>query len=176
MAVAERLYARALFQAAEEQGRLEAVHRDLSEFADAVAGSPELTAFLANPQVEPAAKVGGLEELSDGADTLVHNFLRLVAEKGRAGEILGMRDELQALVDRAQGRVAVELTTAFELSDDEAASIVAQIEQASGRTVEASRRVDPELVGGMILQAGSLRVDASVRGRLERLRHELVTR
>jgi F-type H+-transporting ATPase subunit delta len=176
MAVAERLYARALFQAAEEQGRLEAVHRDLSEFADAVEGSPELTAFLANPQVESAAKVGVLGELSDGADMLVHNFLRLVAEKGRAGEILGMRDELQALVDRAQGRVAVELTTAFELSDDEAASIVAQIEQASGRTVEASRKVDPELVGGMILQAGSLRVDASVRGRLERLRHELITR
>ncbi|MEO5633056.1 ATP synthase F1 subunit delta [Gaiella sp.] len=176
MAVAERLYARALFQAAEEQGRLEAVHRDLSEFADAVAGSPELTAFLTNPQVEPAAKVGVLGELSDGADPLVHNFLRLVAEKGRAGEILGMRDELQALVDRAQGRVAVELTTAFELSDDEAASIVAQIEEASGRTVEASRKVDPELVGGMILQAGSLRVDASVRGRLERLRHELITR
>ena len=176
MAVAERLYARALFQAAEEAGRLEAVHRDLAEFADAVAGSPELTAFLANPQVEPAAKVGVLGELSDGADTLVHNFLRLVAEKGRAGEILGMRDEFQALVDRARGRVAVELTTAFELSDDEAASIVAQIEQASGRTVEASRKVDPELVGGMILQAGSLRVDASVRGRLERLRHELITR
>ena len=72
--------------------------------------------------------------------------------------------------------MAVELTTAFELSDDEAASIVAKIEQASGRTVEATRKVDPELVGGMILQAGSLRVDASVRGRLERLRHELVTR
>ena len=176
MAVAERLYARALFQAAQEQGRLEAVHRDICEFADAVAGSPELTAFLANPQVEPTAKVGVLGELSDGADPLVHNFLRLVAEKGRAGEILGMRDELQALVDQAQGRVAFELTTAFELSDDEAASIVAQIEQASGRTVEASRKVDPELVGGMILQAGSLRVDASVRGRLERLRFQLLTR
>ena len=176
MAVAERLYARALFQAAEGQGRLEIVHREIGEFADAVSESPELSAFLANPQVEPAAKVGVLGELSVGADALVHNFLRLVAEKGRAGEILGMRDELQALVDRAQGRVAVELTTAFELSDDEAASIVSQIEQASGRTVEASRRVDPELVGGMILQAGSLRVDASVRGRLERLRHELVTR
>ena len=176
MAVAERLYARALFQAAQEQGRLEAVHRDLGEFADAVAGSAEFGSFLSNPQVESAAKVGVLGELSEGADPLVHNFLRLVAEKGRAAQIEGMRDELQALVDRAQGRVAVELTTAFELSDDEAASIVAQIEQASGRTVEASRKVDPELVGGMILQAGSLRVDASVRGRLERLRHELVTR
>jgi F-type H+-transporting ATPase subunit delta len=176
VATAERLYARALFQAAEGQGRVEAVHRDLGEFADAVAASSELAAFLANPQVESATKVGVLGELSDGADELVHNFLRLIAEKGRSGQILGMREEFQALVDRAQGRVPVELTTAFDLSDAEAASIVAQIEQASGRTVEATRKVDPELVGGMILQAGSLRVDASVRGRLEGLRQQLATR
>ena len=176
MAVAERLYARALFEAAQESGRVEAVHRDLGAFAAAVEGSPELAAFLSNPQVESAAKIGVLGELSDGADELVHNFLRLLAGKGRAGQIPGIRDEFQALVDRAQGRVAVELTTAFELSDAEAASIVAQIEQSSGRKVEATRKVDPELVGGLILQAGSLRVDASVRGRLERLRHELATR
>jgi F-type H+-transporting ATPase subunit delta len=173
VAVAERLYARALFEAAQEQGRIDAVHRDLGEFAAAVEASPELAAFLTNPQVESAAKVGILGELSEGADDLVHNFLRLIAGKGRAGQIPGIRDEFQALVDRAQGRVAVELTTAFELSDDEAASIVSQIEQSSGRKVEATRKVDPELVGGMILQAGSLRVDASVRGRLQRLRHEL---
>ena len=176
MAVAERLYARALFEAAEAEGRVEAVRRDLAEFADAVTASPELAAFLANPQVETAAKISILGELSEGADELVRNFLRVVAAKGRAGQIPGIRDEFQALVDRAQGRVAVELTTAFELSDDEATSIVAKIQHASGRTVEATRKVDPELVGGMILQAGSLRVDASVRGRLERLRHELVTR
>ena len=176
MAVAERLYAKALFEAAEDSGRVDAVQRDLSDFADAVEASPELSAFLTNPQVDPAAKVGVLGELSEGSDELVHNFLRLIAAKGRAGQIPGIRDEFQALVDRAQGRVAVELTTAFELSDDEAASIVAQIEQSSGRKVEATRKVDPELVGGMILQAGSLRVDASVRGRLERLRHELATR
>jgi F-type H+-transporting ATPase subunit delta len=176
VAVAERLYARALFEAAEEQGRIEAVHHDLGEFAEAVAGSPELAAFLTNPQVEPAAKADVLGELSAGADELVHNFLRLIAKKGRSGQIPGIRAEFQALVDRAQGRVAVELTTAFELSDPEASAIVAQIEQASGRTVEATRKVDPELVGGMILQAGSLRVDASVRGRLERLRQQLATR
>ena len=176
MAVAERLYARALFEAAQEQNRVEDVQRDLGDFAAAVEAAPDLSAFLANPEVDSAAKVGVLGELSDGADPLVHNFLRLLAEKGRAGQIPVVRDEFQALVDRAQGRVAVELTTAYELSDAEAAAIVGQIEQASGRSVEATRKVDPELIGGMILQAGSLRVDASVRGRLERLRHELVTR
>lgn len=175
MAVAERMYARALFQAAQEQSRVEAVQADLAAFADAVQGSPELAAFLSNPQVDPAAKAGVLDELSEGADELVRNFLRLIAGKGRAGQVAGIRDEFQALVDRAQGRVAVELTTAFELSDDEAAAIVSQIEQASGRSVEAVRKVDPGLIGGMVLQAGSLRVDASVRGRLERLRQGLVS-
>ncbi len=176
MAVAERMYARALYEAALGEERVEPVQRDLDAFAEAVEASPELTAFLANPQVDPAAKSGVLGELSEGADDLVRNFLRLVADKGRSAQLPEIRNEFQALVDRAQGRIAVELTTAFELSDEEAASILKQIEQASGRAVEATRKVEPELIGGMILQAGSLRVDASVRGRLERLRHELVTR
>jgi F-type H+-transporting ATPase subunit delta len=68
----------------------------------------------------------------------------------------------------------VELTTARELTDSEAEAILKQIEEAAGRKVEATRNVDPDLVGGIVLQAGTLRVDASVRGRLERLRHELV--
>jgi F-type H+-transporting ATPase subunit delta len=70
--------------------------------------------------------------------------------------------------------VQVELTTAHELTDAEADAIVKRIEASSGQQVEATRSVDPGLVGGVILQAGSLRVDASVRGRLERLRRELV--
>ncbi len=170
------MYARALFEAAQSQGRVEAVQRDLTSFAGAVESSPELAAFLANPQLDPRLKADILSELTEGSDELVRNFLRLAAVKGRAGEIPVMRDELQALVDRSQGRIAVELTTAHELSDGEAEALVDQIEEASGRTVEATRTVDPDLIGGMILQAGSLRVDASVRGRLERLRRELVTR
>jgi F-type H+-transporting ATPase subunit delta len=176
MAVAQRMYARALFEAAQEQGRVEQVQTDLSAFADAIAESAELAAFLSNPQLDPRLKTEVVAELASDADELVRNFLRLVAEKGRAGEIGAISEELAALVDQEQGRLGVELTTAFELSDDEASRIVGQIERASGRTVEATRKVDPELVGGMILQAGSLRVDASVRGRLERLRRTLVTR
>ncbi len=174
MAVSERMYARALFEAAQEKGRVDAVQRDLTAFADAVRASPELAAFLTNPQVDPSAKAAVLEELSEGGDELVRNFLRLIASKGRAGQLAGIRDELQSLVDVAQGRLAVELTTAYELSEQDAAALVAQIEGASGRTVEATRKVDPALIGGMILQAGSFRVDASVRGRLERLRQGLV--
>jgi F-type H+-transporting ATPase subunit delta len=176
MAAAQRIYARALFEAAQGEERIDDVGRDLAAFVEALTETPELGAFLANPQLDPAAKADVLAQLTVDADPLVRNALRLLAEKGRSGEIPQVYEEFRAFVDRAQGRVAVELTTAHELSDTEARAIVEKIEKASGRTVEATRTVDPDLIGGMILQAGSLRVDASVRGRLDRLRRELVTR
>lgn len=176
MAVAHRMYARALFEAAEGLDRVDVARDELAQLAAALEASPELEAFLANPQLDPGAKASVLEEVTTGADPVVRNFVRLVAEKGRAGQLRPIAEEFQAIVDRAQGRLKVELTTAYELDEQEARAIVRQVEQASGRTVEATRSVDPELIGGMILQAGSLRVDASVRGRLARLRRELVTR
>jgi len=175
MAVAQRMYARALFQAAQDEGRLEAVSADLGALAASVEEVPELRAFLRNPQIDPAGKAAVLDQVTAGADELVRNFVRLVAEKGRAGELAEMNAELEALVARAQNRLTVELTTSYELSDDEARSIVETIEKASGRKVEASRSVDPSLIGGIVLQVGSYRADGSIRGRLERLRRELAT-
>lgn len=151
------------------------MHEELDDFAAAVAEVPELRSVLRNPQVDPRAKAGVLEELLGDADVLVRNFLRLTAEKGRVAEIEEIAREFDRLVAREERRLDVELTTAFELSDEAARQIVAQIEHASGRKVDATRTVDPELIGGLVLQAGSLRVDASVRGRLERLRRELVS-
>ena len=175
MAVAQRMYARALFEAAQEAGRLDAVADDLGAIAAAVEEVPELEGFLRNPQIDPPEKASVLAELATGADDLVRNFVQLVAEKGRAGELPEMNRELAALVARAQRRLTVELETAVELSDEEASSIVHTIEQASGRSVEATRTVDPSLIGGIVLRIGSFRADGSVRGRLERLRRELAT-
>jgi F-type H+-transporting ATPase subunit delta len=169
------MYARALFAAAREAGRVDAVADDLGVLAGAMSEVPELRAFLRNPQIDPAGKAEVLGELTAEADELVRNFVRLAAEKGRAGELPEISAELDALVAQAQNRLAVELTTSFELSDKEAASIVTTIEKASGRTIEATRTVDPSLIGGIVLQIGSHRADGSVRGRLERLRHELAT-
>ena len=175
MPVAQRMYARALFEAAREEGRLEQVAADLAAVAGAIEGVPQLASFLRNPQVDPGGKAAVLEQLCEDADPLVRNFVRLVAEKGRAAQLPEINRELDALVDRAQGRLSVKLTTAYELSDEEAAEIVRRIEEASGRTVEATRAVDPSLIGGIVLEIGSFRADGSVRGRLERLRHELAT-
>jgi F-type H+-transporting ATPase subunit delta len=151
------------------------VHEELADFATAVAEVPELRAVLRNPQVEPREKARVLEELLGEADELLRNFLMLTAEKGRIADIEEIAREFERLMAREERRLDVELTTAYELSDDEAQDIIKQIEDASGRKVEATRSVDPNLIGGLVLQAGSMRVDASVRGRLERLRRELVT-
>ena len=176
MAAAHRIYARALYEAARDEDRVEIAREQLAELASALETTPELESFLANPQLDPGAKASVLDEVTVGADPVVRNFVRLVASKGRAGQLRAIAEEFEAIVDREQGRLQVQLTTAYELAEDEASGIVRRIEEASGRTVEATRSVDPDLIGGMILQAGSLRVDASVRGRLDRLRRELVTR
>jgi F-type H+-transporting ATPase subunit delta len=176
VAVAERMYARALFGAAQEQGRLAPVREELADFAEAVRDVPELRSLLVNPEVDSRVKADALRELLKGADELLRNFLLLLAEKGRIAQLEEMAREFERLVAAEEGRLEVELTTAVELSDEEAAELVGQIEKASGRTVVASRKVDPGLIGGLILQAGSRRVDASVRGRFDRLRHQLVTR
>jgi F-type H+-transporting ATPase subunit delta len=108
-----------------------------------------------------------------GADEIVVNFVKLLAEKGRAAELGEVVEELDALVAQEQRILDVELTTAHALTDEEFGRIVGRIEEASGRTVQAERKVNPDLIGGIVLQAGSMRLDASVRGRLERLRHDL---
>jgi F-type H+-transporting ATPase subunit delta len=174
VAVVARTYATALFDAAKEQGRMDEVRTELQDFVNALHEVPELGALLRNPQLDPPAKAEALSAVMEGADELVRNFFRVVAEKGRAPLLEDIAREYEELVAAEEQILKVELTTAIELSDKEATSIVEQIEKASGRQVEATRSVDPGLVGGIVLKAGSLEVDSSVRGRLDRLRHELV--
>ena len=95
---------------------------------------PELRALLENPEIDHRAKQAALGELLGDTDELVRNFLLVVVEKGRAAELDEIYGEFDALVAAERGRLEVELTTAYELSDDEAREILAQIEKASGRT------------------------------------------
>ena len=176
MAVVHRVYAQALYDAAAENGRVDQVREDLASFVEASHEVPELRELLRNPRLEPGTKRAGVEELLGDSDQLLRNFLLLVVEKGRAAEIDEIARELDRIVAEAEGVLDVELTTAVDLSDEEERDLVSRIEKASGRKVEATRNVDPDLIGGIVLQAGSLRLDASVRGRLNRLRQELAQR
>ncbi len=167
------IYAKALFEAAQDQGKLNELHAQLQQLRDAFAKAPDLAGLLENPEIESTVKADVLTRVAKGADDLVINFLRLIAEKGRAAELADIVDELDKLVAIEERILDVELTTATELSDDEFGRILERIETASGRKVQAERKVNPDLIGGIVLQAGSMRLDASVRGRLERLRNDL---
>jgi F-type H+-transporting ATPase subunit delta len=169
------MYARALYEAAKESDRVQPVREELNDFVESVREVPELRAVLLNPQLDPRAKVSVLEQLLGESDELIRNFLVLLTERGRARELEEVERELERILAAEAGQLTMELTTAIDLSDDEFADLVAEIERASGHKVEATRKVDHELIGGMVLQVGSLRVDSSVRGRLERLQRELAT-
>jgi F-type H+-transporting ATPase subunit delta len=175
LSVADRVYARALFDAALEEDRLAPVREQLAQVVAAEGEVPELRELLRNPQLDPRARVAALEDLLSGAEEILRNFLLVLVDKGRTGQLEDIAREFERLVARHEGIVNAELTTAVELSDEEARELLGQIEKASGRKVEATRRVDPALIGGIVLQVGSLRLDASVRGRLDRLRRELAT-
>lgn len=174
MAVAHRIYAEALLDAAKEKGRVGRIREEFDAFAAALAESEELADLLRNPQIEAETKRAALEAALGDADEIFLNFLRLVTEKNRIGELEEIHDEWERLLAAEEQVLTVELTTAVELSDEEAAEIVRKIETAAGRRVEATRHVEPDLIGGLVVQAGSLRVDGSVRGRLDGLREELL--
>lgn len=176
MAVVHRIYAQALLDAARAEDRLAAVRDEFGDFAAAVESSDALRGLLRNPQIDQRAKADALNEILGTADEVFRNFVRLLTEKHRIADLLEIHEDWDRLLAAEERVLEVELTTAIALSDEEAAEIVGQIEQAADRRVEATRTVDPDLIGGLVLQAGSLRVDASVRGRIDDLRQELLTR
>jgi F-type H+-transporting ATPase subunit delta len=175
LSVADRVYARALFDAALEQNKLELVGEQLKQVVEAEGEVPELRELLRNPQLDQRARAAALQDVLSDSDELLRNFLLVLVDKGRTGQLEEMAREFERLVAEHEGVVSAELTTAVELSDEEARDLLARIEDSTGRKVEATRKVDPDLIGGIVLQIGSYRLDASVRGRLNRLRRELAT-
>jgi F-type H+-transporting ATPase subunit delta len=138
MAVVARTYARALFEAAKDAGRVAEVRDELAMFVEAVDEVPELRALIRNPELDPPTKAAALDAVLEGADELLRNFVRVVAEKGRAGQLDEILREYEALVAAEEHILNVELTTAYELSDDEAAAIVKR-SRSLGPRVEAAR-------------------------------------
>src|SRR3712207_4129908 len=118
------MYARALFDAAQQNGKVAAARDELADFITALRDVREPRALVENPELDSQLKRAALGDLLADADELVRNFVLLTVEKGRAGELEEIADELEELVAAEEGRLTVELTTAVELDDQEAAAIV----------------------------------------------------
>ena len=169
------VYARALFSAAGQAGVVEPVRRELNGFVDALAASASLRDVLSDPQIDTAAKRRVIAELTRDAQRLVGNTLLLLLDRGRFAVLEELRTAFDELAAREADLVTVEVTSAVELTEDTRKKIAARVAEASGRKVELTERVDPDILGGLVLRVGDVIVDGSVQARIRQLRRRLAT-
>jgi ATP synthase F1 delta subunit len=165
-----RVYAESLFGAAKDAGKLDEIHDQLGEFVDRLAESKEMQLFLFSPYFSSAEKGEGLEKAVSGAEPELVNFLRLLVEKHRMPVIFRIRRQLDSLWKRENKRLDVTVTSAIELDPQVVEAIGKRIEEQTGQKIELESRVDPYVLGGVVLQVGNVVLDASIRNRLEKLR------
>jgi F-type H+-transporting ATPase subunit delta len=170
-----RVYARALYDAARDAGRVEAVRRDMGAFAAAVASSRPLRDVLLDPQIDAAAKRRVLSELCRSGDKLVANTLHVLLDKGRMPLVADVQAELEAQAVVEDAVVEVEVTSAVDLHAEAEATLVGRLEKALGRRVSLVKKVQPELIGGLVLRVGDRVADATVLARIRQLRRRLET-
>jgi F-type H+-transporting ATPase subunit delta len=167
------VYARSLFEVAKEQDKLEKIHDELGEFADALNGSRELQVFLFSPYFSTKEKIEGLHKAISGADETTVNFLELLIEKHRMPVNFRLRAEFDSLWEEENKLLPVQVTSAVELDQKTVKQIGDQISEQTGRKVELSSRVEPEILGGIVVRVGNSILDASIRNRLENLRKQV---
>jgi ATP synthase F1 delta subunit len=167
------VYARALFQAAAEDDVLDRVHDELGQFADALDGDRNLQLFLFSPYFSSEEKKDGVRRIVSDADERFVNFLELLAERHRMPALFRIRRIFDGLWAEENKLLPVTVTSATELDDGLVDEIGKRIEEQTGRRVELSSNVDPDVLGGLKVRVGNMVLDATVRNRLEQLRKQV---
>jgi F-type H+-transporting ATPase subunit delta len=169
------VYARSLFEVAMEHDQLDEIKDELGEFADVLAKDRQLQVFFFSPYFSSGEKKDGVARVIEGGNEFFVRFLELLAEKHRLPVLFRIRREFDALWAKEQRLLEVSVTSAVELDEETVKSIGERIEEQTGRRVELSSAVDPDLIGGLVIRVGNLVMDASVRNRLERLRRQVAS-
>jgi F-type H+-transporting ATPase subunit delta len=167
------VYARSLFEVASEQGKLDAVREQLGEFADALEETRELQVFFFSPYFSTAEKQDGLDRAVSGADPVFVNFLKLLIENHRMPVIFRVRRGYDRLWEEENKLLPVRVTSAVELDKKTVSQIGDKIAEQTGRKVDLSSEVDPDILGGIVVRVGNSILDASIRNRLESLRRQV---
>jgi F-type H+-transporting ATPase subunit delta len=167
------VYARSLFEVAKEQNKLDAVREQLGEFADALSGNRELQVFFFSPYFSTPEKKEGLKKAVSGTDEIFDNFLELLIEKHRMPAVFRVRRELDSLWQRENKLLPVEVTSAIELDKGTVKQIGDRIGEQTGQKIELSAKVEPDILGGIVVRVGNSIIDASIRARLEQLRKQV---
>jgi F-type H+-transporting ATPase subunit delta len=167
------VYSRALFEAAKENGALDRVHDELGEFADALDSNRDLQVFLFSPYFSSEEKKQGIERIVVDADERLFNFLELLAERHRMPALFRIRREFDSMWADENKLLTVSVTSAVELDEGIVQEIGREIQEQTGRRVDLSSNVDPDVLGGLVVRVGNLVLDATVRNRLEQLRKQV---
>jgi F-type H+-transporting ATPase subunit delta len=167
------VYARALFEAAKDDGVLDRVHEELGQFADALDEDRNLQVFLFSPYFSSEEKKDGIRRIVSDADERLLNFLELLAERHRMPALFRIRRIFQDLWADENKLLPVTVTSATELDTGLVDDIGKRIEEQTGRRVELSSNVDPDVLGGLMVRVGNMVLDATVRNRLEQLRKQV---
>ncbi|MFL5840137.1 MAG: ATP synthase F1 subunit delta [Thermoleophilaceae bacterium] len=168
-----QVYARALFESAQEGGVLDEIHDQLGAWADALGQTKDLQTFFFSPRFSTGEKKEAIRRIIDGGDERFLNFLELLAERHRLPVTFRIRRTFDELWREENKLLSVDVTSAVELDEALVRSIGDRIEERTGRRIELNSHVDPDIIGGLVLRVGNKVLDASVHGRLERLRRQL---
>jgi F-type H+-transporting ATPase subunit delta len=168
-----QVYARSLFEVALEQDKLDVLREQLGQFADAVGENRDLQVFLFSPYFSTVEKKDALQRAISDADPTFSNFLEALLERHRMPAIFRIRQRYDVLWERENRLLPVEITSAIELDSGTVASIGERIGKQTGRKVQLSSRVDPDILGGIVLRVGNSVLDASIRNRLNQLRKQV---
>ena len=164
-------YAQAAFDLAREDGALHRIETDVDSLEAALAESPELRALIDSPIYSRDEQGRAISTVAArmGLSQTTANLLALMAQKRRLFVLPQLLRALRERLARERGEVSAEVTSATALSSDQQARLEATLSQSEGRRVRVSTRVDPSLIGGLVVRLGSREVDTSVRSRLNRL-------
>lgn len=171
-------YAKALFALAKERDQTELIGRELGDIAATFESVADLRDFFAEPWVPATAKRTVATEVAQRSSLsrLTTDFLVLVAERGHAPDLEAIAEKYQKLMDEDLGRVRARIRTAVPLTDEERAMLSSKLGQAlGGRQVVLEEVVDRTMLGGFIVESGSVLLDGSLEGQLERMRHRLAS-
>jgi F-type H+-transporting ATPase subunit delta len=167
------VYSRALFDVAKENDVLDDVHDQLGQFADELDKNQDMQVFFFSPYFSSQEKKDGIGKMIEGADDNFVRFLELLAERHRMPAVFRIRRAFDRLYAEERKLLPVTVTSAVELDEDTVKEIGRKIEEQTGRKVELSAKVDPDVLGGLVMRVGNLVMDASIRARLEKLRKQV---
>jgi F-type H+-transporting ATPase subunit delta len=171
---AAHVYAKALHEAAGEAGRVQEVDRDLVALVSTLGESPVVLRALVNPALPGEGKRRILVGLLTGSEPLARNAVLVLLEHSRLPLLVDLQSAYAELAADDEHILPVQVTTAVALDRKELDALEARISAAVGRRAQLTASVDPALIGGLVLRARNVLVDASVKRRLEELRRALI--